>query len=108
MVLLTVLASLITVGVGWLSWHTYQVYLKGQQLSQIPGPPPQPGILNALLGNLADLSDNKYHRTTTRWSEEYGGVVRLRFLDTYVCRESFTSSCILLATSVCMLEGRYL
>ncbi|KAL0037109.1 hypothetical protein WJX79_000879 [Trebouxia sp. C0005] len=54
------------------------------QLSPIPGPPAAPGRLNAVLGNLSDLSDNQYHRTTTRWSEKYGGICRLRFLDKHV------------------------
>jgi len=84
MVFAAVIAALVTVVSSWVFWHIYQVYLQSLQLSPIPGPPAAPGRLNAVLGNLSDLSDNQYHRTTTRWSEKYGGVCRLRFLDKHV------------------------
>ena len=84
MVLAAVIAALVTVVSSWVIWHIYQVYLQSLQLSPIPGPPAAPGRLNAVLGNLSDLSDNQYHRTTTRWSEKYGGICRLRFLDKHV------------------------
>jgi len=84
MVFAVVIAALVTVVSSWVIWQIYQVYLQSLQLSPIPGPPAAPGWLNAVLGNLSDLSDNQYHRTTTRWSEKYGGVCRLRFLNKHV------------------------
>ena len=84
MVYAAVIAALVTVVSSWVLWQIYQVYLQSLQLSPIPGPPAAPGWLNAVLGNLSDLSDNQYHRTTTRWSEKYGAVCRLRFLNKHV------------------------
>lgn len=84
MVFAAVTAALVTVVFSWVVWQIYQVYLQSLQLSPIPGPPAAPGWLNAVLGNLSDLSDNQYHRTTTKWSEKYGGVCRLRFLNKHV------------------------
>ncbi len=84
MVFAAVTAALVTVVFSWVVWQICQVYLQSLQLSPIPGPPAAPGWLNAVLGNLSDLSDNQYHRTTTKWSEKYGGVCRLRFLNKHV------------------------
>ena len=81
---LQLLVTLITTGLGWLTWYVYRVYQRGQLLSALPGPPRRSGLLNMVLGNLADLADGQYHFLTTQWSRQYGGMTLLRLFDTHV------------------------
>lgn len=94
MAILTIMTALSTIAVSWLSWRVYQVYRKGVQLAPIPGPPPPPGILNAILGNIQDISRNQTHRMTTEWSERYGGLCHLRFLHTHVSPLCVKQQCV--------------
>lgn len=82
--LLQLVAALLTAAVGWLTWYAYGVYQKGQLLSGMPGPPRRPGLLNFVLGNIPDLAGSQNHFVQKQWSRQYGGIMKLRALDTYV------------------------
>ena len=85
---------IITAAVGWLTMYIYGVYQTSQLLSPMPGPSRQPGLLNFILGNLADLAGNQYHFTTTQWAKQHGSMTKLRLFDTHVsCRDSFAMHC---------------
>lgn len=82
--LLQLVVALLTAPVGWLTWYAYGVYKKGQLLSGMPGPPRRPGLVNFVLGHIPDLAGSQNHFVQKQWSRQYGGIMKLRALDTYV------------------------
>lgn len=82
--LLQLVVALLTAPVGWLTWYAYGVYKKGQLLSGMPGPPRRPGLVNFVLGHIPDLAGSQNHFVQKQWSRQYGGIMKLRALDTYI------------------------
>ena len=76
----TMLPALIALAVAWLSWFVFDVYTKGKRLSSIPRVPRRTGLLGVVLGNLQDLTNKRYHRTSCYWTQRCGEVARLRVL----------------------------
>lgn len=82
--LLQLVVALLTTALGWLTWYAYGIFRNGRLLSGMPGPPRRPGLLNFVLGNIPELAGSHNHFIQKQWSSQYGGIMKLRALDTYV------------------------
>ena len=77
---MTMLAVVVTIVVALLSWFVFGVYDEGQKLSSMPRVPRPQGLAGLLLGNLQDLTNKRYHRTSFHWTQRCGKVARVRIL----------------------------